>query len=200
MPRTFKERNIPCTICGREFTNRAGLTNHLHVHRKPSLVKKVNPNQLALQTATPPRSPSVHPFGQPDDAGMQALPEDGPWPPPQPRICETVTYHPFINGMPVLDLLFLFQFFLTFLKDCPVTSTVNFFLKDHAHHLGITHHQPISHLSKTALHLNWRTSFFAESKCQVVTSTIYSKSGLQHFPANKIHPSMANKICMTPWM
>ena len=46
MPRTFKEHNIPCTICGHKFTNRAGLTNHLHVHRKPSL-KKAHLNQLA---------------------------------------------------------------------------------------------------------------------------------------------------------
>jgi C2H2 type zinc finger protein len=195
MPRTFKERNIPCTICGRKFTNRAGLTNHQRVHRKPSL-KKVNPSQPALQM--PSRSPSVHSFGQPDDAGIQALPEDGPLPLPQPRISETVTYHPFING--TLDLLSFRFWFLTFLKDCPVILTVNFCLKDHPHHLGITHNQPISHPSKTVLHLNWRTFFFAESKCQVVTSMIYSKSGLRHFPLTKIHPSTANKICMTRWI
>ena len=197
MPRTFKERNIPCTICGREFTNRAGLTNHQRVHRKPSL-KRVNPNQQpASRTATPSRSPSVQFFGQPDDAGMQALPEDGPWALLQPRIGETVTYHPFINGKLVISNQNLF---LTSLKDYLATLMVNFCLKDHTHHHGITHHQPISHLSKTALHLNWQTSFFAESKCQAATLMIYSKSGLQHFPANKIHPSMANKICMTPWM
>ena len=106
MPRTFKERNIPCTICGRKFTNRAGLTNHGRVHRKPSL-KKDNPNQLAEQSL---RAASVHSFGEHDDARIQALPlaEDGPRPFPQPRIGETVTYHPFINGK--LDLLFLIQF------------------------------------------------------------------------------------------
>lgn len=108
MPRTFKERNIPCTICGRKFTNRAGLTNHQRVHRKPSL-KKDDPNQLAEQSLTR-RAASVLSFGEHDDAGMQALPpaEDGPRPFPQPRIGETVTYHPFINGK--LDLLFLIQF------------------------------------------------------------------------------------------
>ena len=97
MPRTFKERNIPCTICGREFTNRAGLTNHQRIHRKPSL-KKTNPSQPASDIGAPSPSPSVHSFGQPDDTGVHALPEDGPLPLPQPRIGETVTYHPFING------------------------------------------------------------------------------------------------------
>lgn len=100
MPRTFKERNIPCTICGREFTNRAGLTNHQRVHRKP-ILKKVNPSQPASQMATPSRSPSIHSFGQPDDAGIQALPEDRPLPQTRcgPHESETVTYHPLINGM-----------------------------------------------------------------------------------------------------
>ena len=100
MPRTFKERDIPCTICGREFTNRAGLTNHQRVHRKP-ILKKVNPSQPASQTATPSRSPSIHSFGQPDDAGIQALPEDRPLPQTRcgPHESETVTYHPLINGM-----------------------------------------------------------------------------------------------------
>ena len=76
----------------------------------------------------------------------------------------------------------------------------NFCLKDHPRHLGITHHQLISHPSKTEPHLNWQIFFFAESKCQVVTSTIYSKSGLRHFPLTKTHPSTINRICTTPLM
>ena len=100
MPQTFKERNISCTICRREFTNRAGLTNHQRVHRKP-ILKKVNPSQLASQMAMPSRSPSIHSFGQPDDTGIQALPEDRPLPQTHcgPHKSETVTYHPLINGM-----------------------------------------------------------------------------------------------------
>ena len=194
MPRTFKECNIPCTICGCKFTNRAGLANHLHVHRKPSL-KKAHSNQLAAWTATPSHSPSVDSFGQPDDAGMLGLPEDGSVHLPQHYIHEIFTYYPFINGS-TLDLLSILLV-LIFFKDCPVISMENLCLKDYPHCPEITHHPLISCPPKTALHLNWQTSFFGENKCLLVTSAIYSKSGPQCFPATKIHPSTANKLCMT---
>ena len=72
---------------------------------------------------------------------------------------------------------------------------VNFFLKEHFHPPGIIHHRLTSLRSKTVLHLSLRISFFAESKCLPVISTIYSKSGPQHFPATKTHPSMESKTC-----
>ena len=74
---------------------------------------------------------------------------------------------------------------------------VIFFLKEHFHPPGIIHHQLISLRSKTVLHLSLRISFFAESKCLPVISTICSKSGPQHFPATKTHPSMESKTCTT---
>jgi len=95
MPRTFKTRNIPCTVCGREFTNRAGLTNHQRVHAKPSLTRA---HQPAARTITPSRRLSPDAFGQLGDAGMHTPAEDGPAPLPQSHKHETVTYHPFING------------------------------------------------------------------------------------------------------
>lgn len=73
---------------------------------------------------------------------------------------------------------------------------VNFSLKEHLHPPGITHRQLTSLRSKTVLHLSWQISFFAESKCLLVISMIYCKSGPQHFPATKTHPSMENKTCM----
>ena len=98
MPRTFKTRNIPCIFpgCGREFTNRAGLTNHQRIHAKPSFTRV---HQPAARTATLSRSPSPDAFGQADDAGIHAPAEDGPPPFPQPRKHEIITYHPFINGV-----------------------------------------------------------------------------------------------------
>ena len=95
MPQTFKISNIPCTFpgCGCEFTNRAGLTNHQHIHTKLSLTWA---HQHGVQMATPSRSPTPDAFGQADGAEMH---EDGPAPFPQLRKCETITYHPFINGI-----------------------------------------------------------------------------------------------------
>ena len=100
MPRTFKTRNIPCTFtgCGREFTNRAGLTNHQRIHKKPSLTRVQQP-AARLKTPSPSRSPSPDWLGPDYDAGMHAPAEEGPAPFPQPRKRETIIYHPFINGI-----------------------------------------------------------------------------------------------------
>ena len=98
MPRTFKTRHIPCTFpgCGREFTNRGGLTNHQHIHANPSFTRV---HQPAARTATPSRSPSPDAFEPAGEAGIHIPAEDGPPPFPQPRKREIITYHPFINGI-----------------------------------------------------------------------------------------------------
>ena len=101
MPRTFKERNIPCATCGRQFTNRAGLTNHQRIHRRPS-VNRVHRASSSSRDSSPPNSP-----GGPDIE--MHVPEEG-GPPPQRRPHETVTLHPHINGMSSLS--FKFQFFI----------------------------------------------------------------------------------------
>ena len=75
---------------------------------------------------------------------------------------------------------------------------VNFCLKEHLHPPGITRRQLTSLHSKTVLHLSWRIFFFAKSKCLLVISTIYCKSGPQHFPATKTPLSTENKICTIP--
>ena len=72
----------------------------------------------------------------------------------------------------------------------------NFFLKEHLHPPGITHHQLTSLHLKTVLHLSWQISFFTKSKCLLVISTISCKSGPQHFPVTKTHLLMENKTCM----
>ena len=53
-------------------------------------------HQHGVQMATPSRSSTPDAFGQADGAEMH---EDGPVPFPQLHKCETITDHPFINGI-----------------------------------------------------------------------------------------------------
>lgn len=88
MPRTFKDRNIPCAVdgCTRSFTNRGGLSNHLKLHRIPQR----NPQR---QTTPPEQDPYHDNDAMLDDAEPQAENVE------QPSIRrEKLEIHPLMNG------------------------------------------------------------------------------------------------------
>lgn len=116
MPRTFKTRNIPCSVpgCTKTFSNRGGLKNHLRVHRFPR------------QRVPPPQSqspvPVVLPDQQFDNGNNHPSPiQGGSQHESEPQDAaddvrthlrgERVQYHPFINGTHFLFLSFLPDFF-----------------------------------------------------------------------------------------
>jgi hypothetical protein len=95
MPRSVRPRTIACPVknCSRFFTNRAGLSNHMHIHRKPKATWKPSPvvdgpfplggfdgDFSSFNTPSPAPSSS-----EPDNL----VPE---------RPMETVTSHPLLNG------------------------------------------------------------------------------------------------------
>jgi hypothetical protein len=93
MPRSVQPRTIACPVknCYRYFTNRAGLSNHARVHRKPKATWKPSPVvdgsfPLGGFDGFPSRTPSPAP----------SSPEPDNLVPERPK--ETITSHPLLNG------------------------------------------------------------------------------------------------------
>jgi len=86
MPRAVKLRNIPCSLCDRSFTNRAGLTNHERTHRLPP---KNVPSRQQSPDAAPPNEPH---FGGADEP-VEDIPQ------PAATSKSSVEIHPLINGV-----------------------------------------------------------------------------------------------------
>lgn len=96
MPRTLKERSIPCNICHRLFTNRGGLNNHLRIHAKPNLTRQTRtPTPLS-----PSRSPSPNYNIFNDEFNAHPGPGSDGDDTDAPGVVEghKTTFHPLING------------------------------------------------------------------------------------------------------
>ena len=109
--RTINPKNILCTFpsCGRAFSNKAGLTNHLRTHRTPlqdppSLQHRPSPSPAPQEMAPEPGHMEEDPIKH------KPPPEQAPEHPntgPTPKRQEKITYHPYINGKKNLSTILI---------------------------------------------------------------------------------------------
>lgn len=99
--RTINPKNILCTVpsCGRAFSNKAGLTNHLRTHRTPLQ----DPTLRHHLSSPAPQAPEM--AAEPDhtedpiehEPPLEQAPEQAD-PRPTPKRQEKINFHPHING------------------------------------------------------------------------------------------------------